>query len=379
LNNDKPLLVDTGRGLTIKYRNRLLYSKFAPTDRANKIAISNNLNDSTIYIVPSPLLCYGLDKLKLPETSIILLVEIDENLFNISDKTSPILFIKKGIDFLDILKKIDFDRYKKCELLILNGGFNLYRKEYDRLLNILLNYMHSYWKNRYTITKMGQLWIKNTIKNLPLLDSAQPFDRLKTDKPIIVVGAGESAENSLNKLKDIRDRIFILCVDTALQTLLEVDIVPDVVLALEAQYYNLPDFYGAKNKNINLIFDLSSYPGVIRTLNGKKYYAITKFSDSKILSKVEKLAPNLQMLPPLGSVGITAIYIALKLTTNSIFLVGLDFSYTLGKTHSKGTPYHLTSLQKWNRLNPGNSYESSLNRPIKNYKRVFPTCKRTTF
>lgn len=366
MKDTKPLLIETSRGLSVKYRDKHLYSKYAPSDGVNKLISQSVFTEQTIYIIPSPLLGYGLDqlKLKLPTSSIIILLEIDEFLMHITNEKYNPAFIKDGFDFIKVINEIDFSLYKKCVTFPINGAYALLKKDYDRLTQITLNQLHNYWKNRYTLTQMGQLWTKNCLKNLKNIHLAKPINQLKTEKPVVIVGAGQSLESTLVLLNKRRDFFYILCVDTALQVLLEVDIIPDAVLALEAQFYNLPDFYGAKDRKIDLIYDLSSYPDVLDNLLGDRYYTTTKFSNSSLLEKIKDEGIISEFIPPLGSVGITAIYIGMNLTESNIFLTGLDFSYTRGKTHSKGTPYHKTSLITWNRLNPGDSYGACLKRPL---------------
>ncbi len=363
--DDKPLLIETSKGLSIKYRERFLYSKYNPHNSIGKLLKSKILQSKTIYLIPSPLLGYGIKNLQdlLPPDSLLVFIEIDDNLYSLTDNKN-VHFIKTGFDFLDILKDIEFSDYIKCEILSLNGAYDLYKKDYDRLYKVLLNHLHNHWKNRYTLTQMGQLWVKNCLINLKDLHNAKPLTELTTSKPIVIIGAGESTESVLPMLKRNRDDIFILCVDTALQILLEVEITPDCVVALEGQFYNLPDFYGSKGKKIDLIYDLSSYPPVTRNLFGNRYYTVTEFSKSSLLNKLKDLNVASNFLPPMGSVGITAIYISLQITNSSIFLAGLDFSYLRGKTHSKGTPYHKTTLNTWLKTNPGDSYIQCLKRPL---------------
>ena len=369
MNIDKPLLIQTGKGLTIKYLNKYLYSKYEPIKQSERLLNSIQLKENTIYFIPSPLLKYGFNLLvhNLPKTSKLLCIEVDKNLYDFvpdPDSDSKIYYSKDGFELINILSNVSFTNIKKCELLSVNSAYSINKNQYDALFKILLNYLHNYWKNRYTITQMGRLWIKNMFKNIFNINESFHISYLKTTKPVIVIGAGESVESILKPLKKIINSVFILCVDTALQVLIEEDIMPNAVIALEAQFYNLPDFYAAKDLNIPLIYDLSSYPAVTRNIIGKKYYTITKFSDSLILKKIEKTAPNLSMIPPLGSVGITALKIALEISENNIYLAGLDFSYKLGKTHSKGTPYHISSLISWNRINSGYSYAQCIKRPI---------------
>lgn len=364
--DELPLLIETNKGISIKYKNRFIYSKYDPVKGSEKLIINKQLHENTIYFIPSPALGYGIQllKKKLPITSMLLLIEVDENLLKISDTKLNIQFIKNGFNFLSLLNTFDLSLYKRCELLQINGSFELYKLQYEALFKILLNQIHNYWKNRYTLTQMGQLWTKNTLINLKSLKDSKPLSTLKTTKPIVIIGAGESTESILHILIKNRDLIYILCVDTALQILLEMDIIPDVVLALEAQYYNLPDFYGAKDRHIDLIYDLSSYPAVPRNLRGKKYYCVTQYSNSSLLNKITDAGIVNNFIPPLGSVGISALFIGMQITNNFIFLAGLDFSYKLGKTHSKGTPYHKSSMISWSKTNPGDSFINCLKRPL---------------
>jgi hypothetical protein len=60
-------------------------------------------------------------------------------------------------------------------------------------------------------------------------------------------------------------------------------------------------------------------------------------------------------IPPMGSVALYALEIALKMRQSEqipVFVCGVDFAFTAGKTHCKGTPAHVLQLIKANRLCP---------------------------
>jgi hypothetical protein len=69
-------------------------------------------------------------------------------------------------------------------------------------------------------------------------------------------------------------------------------------------------------------------------------------------------------VPPLGSVGVTALYLASRLTEKSVFFTGLDFAYQPGKPHCRGAPSHTELLLRTTRLFPPLWYVFSLNRPL---------------
>ena len=72
-----PRQIDTGSGITLEYQGRLLYSRVNPKSRALRIAREIELKPETLYVIPSPLLLYGIDDLlaRLPENSFLLLLE----------------------------------------------------------------------------------------------------------------------------------------------------------------------------------------------------------------------------------------------------------------------------------------------------------------
>ena len=71
-----------------------------------------------------------------------------------------------------------------------------------------------------------------------------------------------------------------------------------------------------------------------------------------------------QLLPPLGSVGLAALEMAILLRKSGeipVFVSGLDFSYGLGRTHCKESFQTRGNLMRCSRLSPPGSYESLSN------------------
>ena len=70
-----------------------------------------------------------------------------------------------------------------------------------------------------------------------------------------------------------------------------------------------------------------------------------------------KLLPPVQT--PLGSVGLTAVEIAARLTSGPIIAGGIDFSFSVDAYHARSTPGHKTKLASLNRLrSPLNAHEA---------------------
>ena len=83
---------------------------------------------------------------------------------------------------------------------------------------------------------------------------------------------------------------------------------------------------------------------------GPKFFFVSRYQNLNIFTRLAKANLLPLMIEPLGSVGVTAVRVALEITTNHIFTVGLDFSYPNKKAHANGSPSHLLSLQNSTRL-----------------------------
>ena len=127
-------------------------------------------------------------------------------------------------------------------------------------------------------------------------------------------------------------------------------------LAIEKAYIG-----GAAKKSL-LIADILSRPQVTRHTDFALTYFASKFTDSIFLKNLSEKDFFPPLLPPLGSVGLTATYIALILRKNSeipVYLSGLDFSFSLGRTHAKNTPAHIARLFLSGRFKPVENYDAA--------------------
>jgi hypothetical protein len=374
--DENPCPRDTGRGFTIFYKKRHLYSPTDPKESADRRAESCTIPEQAIVFLPSPLLFYGFETVikKLPSSSIILSVEADQKLFSLSLSRSrkeviehpSLRYVRTESKekLLSVLEEMDLSRYRKAVMIRLSGGFALSSQLYRDMYAIIEQEIRRYWQNRMTMIYMSKLWFKNLFKNLPTLFSTLSIQSLAISKPIVVTGAGESLEESIALLQSIRDKIHILSVDTALPVLQGNGLLPDSICIVEAQLYNVKDFIGFSESRFTLFYDLSSFSSLIRTLPGPRYPFFSRFAESALFTRMEAAGLLPLSLPPLGSVGITALYLACHLTEYPVFFTGLDFSYTLGKPHARGALSHIEVLRKTTRTVSPDLFIHSLNRPL---------------
>ncbi|HEC61106.1 MAG TPA: hypothetical protein ENI27_02500 [bacterium] len=169
---DRPELIETGRGLTIRFRGKLLYSDDDPRASASKRAANAQLANNTLIFVPSLGLGYGLKELlsRLPADCYIFCVEADQELMAIALKykpelpKDPRLFIVRteGTDrVLDMAKQLGLWRFRRLKTLPLCAGYHLHRHIYDHMERGLEEEIRRYWQNKITLIGMARLWAGN--------------------------------------------------------------------------------------------------------------------------------------------------------------------------------------------------------------------------
>ena len=369
---DVPRLEETNCGPTVFF-NRYLYSKKDPAKRSIVVAETTSIQPHTLYIVPSPLLGYGLNELlnRITDDSFILGIEISQCLFQlcspvISDEllNHPQLSIVRLSDENNLqvlLDRLGLWRFRRIHRVDLNAGSARDPAKYNHLIEFSINALATYWRNRQILYTLGRHWVRHLFANLSY--STPQTSQALTGKPIVIVGAGPSLENSLSFLLQYRDLVEIWSTDTALRTLLVTGIKPDVVSVLETQFWNHMDFHGGMGTGITILADITSYPGSLSITGGRAAIYSSAFTKLSVLDRLEEAVPGICRIPPLGSIGLSTVYIALHCSNVPIFLTGLDFAYTPGKTHARGSAMHRWQLVNLSRIDPSPGWSSTMQRP----------------
>jgi hypothetical protein len=208
-----------------------------------------------------------------------------------------------------------------------------------------------------TSVYLGPLWVRNLFDNLK--SSATWFAPWPQwdDDPVLVCGAGVSLESVLPWVSARRRSWRILAVDTALSILKSWSLIPDAVVCLEAQHANLRDFSGWSGTPVPLFADLTSFPPTTRIFEKPPHWFISEFAPLSLWSRWPWDA-EVPRLPPLGSVGVVAAWIAWRLTRGPVVLAGLDFSFPPGQSHARGAPSLSALASRTDRFRPMEQPES---------------------
>lgn len=337
-----PLPVDTGRGLSLLYRGKSYYSRREPAALPARAALEAVIPEECLVLVCSPLLFHGLPELlgRLPASSSLLLVENDPLLRDLSLRFLPASLPPRcrfafapDIDSL-LAAAGGLGYYRRVLALKLAGAYPdpAFAAAAERALRGDLS---TRARNALSLSFHGRRWFGNVIANLSLLAGSEPMPRAP-GALAVAVGAGPSLEGALPFIARRRDRLFVVAADTALGCLAEAGIEADLAVALESQAANAMDFAGARP--VALACDLTAHPPTLAQLGSRLSFFSSRFAPSRFLDRLEESGLLPLPIPPLGSVGIAAAYLARRATEGTVLLAGLDFSYPAGKTHARGSP-----------------------------------------
>ncbi len=373
---EDPLLLETGSGATLFWRGIHFYPPGNPEEYACRKARAVSPGPQSLLFVPSIGLGHGITELlaRLPADCAVLCVEVFQEVMGTAVArglpADPRLLVVRTDDpeaAAAALRGLGTGRFRRVVEVSLSAGYRLAPELYARLRGRLEQEIIRYWQNRLTLIAMGSLQVRNILSNLPLLTSALDFSALSTRLPVVVAGAGPSLDESLPVLARQRQRYVLAAVDTALPSLTASGVIPDVVVALEAQVYNIQDFLPAPraDSGVFLACDLSSHPAAARLFMDRLCLFSSEFASLSLNARLSAAGLRPSPFPALGSVGVAAAYAALRLTDSEVYLTGMDLSFPGMRTHAKGSPHHIALLSRSIRLAPvDQDFQALCTRPI---------------
>ena len=351
---------------TVEYKGRFLYSTYDPAKAAETAIERLTILPGTLVLVCSPVLWYGYDKLesRLHQACQVLALEDDENLYDLARQLAP-----QGVAFFRLDQRGAIDSFvrqlcstgkiKRSLRVDFSAGVGFAKARYDFTVSAIAEIIAIFWKNRITLAKFGRLFSRNFLKNIAELSTSCLLEDVarSVSKPVVVCGAGESLDSvDFGTLK--RDEYFIIAVDAALPSLASRGVLPDAVCALESQVTIEKSYIGLvreiKEHDITLIADLCSR-NEVAALFRRKVWVATRYSDAQFLDRLHQYGIVHHFAEPVGSVGLLAVAAALVLRSTasvSVFVCGMDFAFSAGRTHAKGTEAHRRRLATSFRTSP---------------------------
>ena len=339
--------------LKVNRGNRTTYlcSKVDPQREAERLAHSNLDGTEQLVVLFGMGLGYHLQEmLRMNSGAHFIIVEPDLELFAEILKTRDLsdILLSKNITLLIEPQGIDLDELSphpsavNIRQVVLRPYRTLYETEAHKAVKDFQAYVNGKRINIATLRRFDRLWTKNTFINCHFFFTRGGVSILRgrfRGLPAIVVAAGPSVEQDLPLLKQHSRNSVLIAVDTVLNTLLNRDIHPDFVVTVDPQLINsyhlaslaIPP--GTDELPV-LVADPAVYPTVLRTYRGDVLITSSVFSPGRI---IEQFAEIKGSIAAGGSVATAAFDLARIMGADPIILMGLDLSFSGGKTHISGS------------------------------------------
>jgi hypothetical protein len=193
--------------------------------------------------------------------------------------------------------------------------------------------------NARTLEKFGRLWVRNLAANTSILHKAlslTPWKNRFSGIPALVLAGGPSLESVLPSLKKLAEKYLVIAVDTAVTAVLRAGVSPDIITAVDPQYWNTRhlDRCGDAAGDALILTETATHPAVFRSLNGRPWLTRTRFPLGTVLEDAAGIDGELNAG---GSVATAAWDLARHLGCSTITIAGLDLGFPGGRTHYSGS------------------------------------------
>lgn len=200
-------------------------------------------------------------------------------------------------------------------------------------------YERVYGNNRAamnTLIAYAQAGVINEVKALKWMIDCRTISGMigsfPADMPAIVVAAGPSLEKNVEVLKQAKGKAFIICVDTAIQFLLNHGIVPDMACTIDAQkgpkHFERPEL-----RHLPLAISSDSNYVALRVIEDINPFYISTTNDY-YQNLFYKKGHEVGFFDGGGSVGTTCFKLAVAVGFQTIILIGQDLAFTDEKRHA---------------------------------------------
>ena len=310
---------------TMKINGVLQHSRYDVKKEANNFYKQNieNFKGNKLIIIGLGLGYHVLETLKNIDDSVrIKVFEYNKEVYKFAKHYGVLDEILKfsNVEIIinDILSSFAKELEKNDDVILYKASIKALKDE--KLKNILMDFDVS----RKAILSGNDLlkenYVANKKTNYKYIDEF--IANFKSEK-ILVLTAGPSLDYEIENIKKYSKDITIICVGSALRTLMKNKIKPDAVVIIDGQEVVKDQIRDFENKNIALLF-----------LNTASRWAVESFNGSKYMFFNEKREESTFSITTGGTVGLAALSIAKECEAKKIIMIGQDLAVINKKTHT---------------------------------------------
>lgn len=331
-------LLESREGVnSVKVDGFLLHSKYAPLSEATKLAqqIYKEKHKHIIfgaglgYIVNELIQLFQHNEIIYVLDSIFPALENNyANLICIEDLSEATIasFLYNNLEIGDKFTVYCSPNYDK-----------VLKKAYELFLEQLNEHLTFNQVTSNTILYYAENWQKNYMYNLKNLNRDFSIANLENtiSLPIIVAAGGPSLTKQLSLVRDNRENLFVICAGSTINSLLNANIMPDLVISVDGGEMNYHHFANLNLSNCKLVYSVNNHYKIREQFETSAYYFIeggTEYIQRHIKDNFDLEVP---MIEGASSVAAYAISIANYIGKDTpVALIGQDLAYTNNQTHA---------------------------------------------
>lgn len=333
-NNLKTFLVDS-----VYY-----HSVYDPKKEAERFvqSITFDFSPSLLFLVESGFdYCSEFLQEKFPYTKIINLRIINNSL--IPQKNDDIFFS----DLYNSLLQFDAKDLINSQLLCWPTAQKVFPEE---VKSIITDYKKALELSKtILITKQyfEKKWFKNSLLFLNNINNITSLKKI--DKNILVIASGPSLEKTINFIKENQNKFIIFALSSAINPLIKNGILPDLCFSTDGGFWATKHLQPLIRNNIPLALAVEG--AVAKDILKSNTIIPLVYNQGMASTLYKKTGLTYTQAESCPTVSETAIKLARDMTTQSVYILGLDLSTRKGFAHFQPNILEMDNSLKDSRIN----------------------------
>lgn len=234
---------------------------------------------------------------------------------------------------------IDLGRFSGVQVVEHTGSFRLFTEYYESVKKGIRRVLDKKGGDRATVKAFGAIFLRNALNNFSNFGILSPVSSLAgkfRGENALIISSAPSVEKYIAEIKLLREKFFIIAVDSALPVLRDHCIKPDFAVSIDPQQRIHEHFLGHDGEGVVHLFSIVSPPSVI-----EKYGGFLSLNSHPVSQVIDELYPGAvgTIDSGTGSVAGDALSFALYAGFENIGMTGFDFSFTDNIIYARGTSY----------------------------------------
>ncbi len=342
---------------TVSVDGAFMHSRYDPRSEAVRYAAAIQLPPETkIVICIEPGLGYLCEAIRLRRPEIRILSVHCSRFYSEFEKSTDrkdsdgTWFPGNGIELESFLENwIADSEAESVRMVDWKPAFAAYGKRITALASEIAGFLKRASANATTVAHFGKRWVRNAFS----LASRTTYGlRIETGtSPVVVAASGPSLETAFPSIRAAQrtGTVFVIAVSSALRSLCEAGIRPDLAVATDGGGWASFHLHEAFRRSIPVAMALTA--ACPSALLSKPLFPLRDQSRWQAIA-CEIAGLESMATPQRGTVAATALDIALAISSGPIYAAGFDLGVDLGRTHARPNALDRVQEDSANRLRP---------------------------